>query len=97
MKNACEPFVLFNDPYEEFNTYGVEWNEDGYTFYVNGIRTGHSDFGGASRVPEYLILSVEVGGTDGVPGNSWAGAPLAPDSETSDFIVDCVRAYQYKN
>lgn len=25
------------------------------------------------------------------------GAPLAPDSETSDFIVDCVRAYQYKS
>ena len=95
--NVCEPLVLLNDPYEKFNTYGVEWNEDGYIFYINGIETGRSDFGGASRVSEYMILSVEVGGTDGVPGYSWAGAPLTPTSETSDFIVDYVRAYQYKD
>ena len=95
-KKVCEPYVLFNNPYESYNTYGVAWNKDGYTFYINGINTGRSDFGGASQVPEYLILSVEVGGNDGVPGESWAGDPLAEDSEVSDFIVDYVRAYQYK-
>ncbi len=95
-KKVCNSYIFINNPYEEFNTYGVEWNEDGYTFYVNGIKTGHSDFGGASRVPEYLLLSVEIGGDDAVPGESWAGGPLAEDSKVTDFIVDYVRAYQYK-
>ena len=96
-KNVCEAFLLKNDPYEEFNTYGLEWNEKGYIFYVNGIETGRSDFGGASQAPEYMLLSVEVGGSDARPGESWAGSALTPGSETTDFIVDYVRAYQYKN
>ncbi len=95
-KRVCNAYVLFNDPYEEFNTYGVEWNKNGYTFYINGIKTGSSDFGGASQVPEYLLLSVEVGGEKAVPGKSWAGEPLAPGSTVTGFIVDYVRAYQYK-
>ena len=94
--NVCEPYVLFNDPYEQFNTYGLEWNEKEYIFYVNGIETGRSSFGGASQVPEYMILSVEVGGADAVPGDSWGGSVLETGGETSDFIIDYVRAYQYK-
>ena len=94
--NVCKPYLLFNDPYETFNTYGLEWNEKEYIFYVNGIETGRSDFGGASQVPEYLILSVEVGGENAVPEDSWAGAKLTQESAPSDFIVDYVRVYQYK-
>ena len=94
--NVCEPFILFNDPYENFNTYGVEWNEDGYIFYINGIETGRSGFGGASKVPEYLILSVEVGGNNAEPARDWIGGPLTPGCEVTDFIVDYVRAYRYK-
>ena len=74
----------------------MEWNEDGYIFYINGIETGRSGFGGASKVPEYLILSVEVGGGGAVPARDWTGGPLTPDSEVSDFIIDYVRAYRYK-
>lgn len=87
-----------NNPYEEYNTYGLEWNEDAYIFYINGVETGRTSFGGTSQVPEYLLLSVEVGGENGVPGDSWAGnishnfKSLFP----SDFVVDYVRAYQYR-
>ena len=95
-KKVCNAYVLFNDPYEDFNTYGMEWNEKGYTFYINGIKTGKSDFGGASQVPEYLLLSVEVGGENAVPAESWAGEALTPDSIATDFIIDYVRVYQYK-
>ncbi len=94
--NVCEPYLFFNDPYESFNTYGLEWNEEGYIFYVNGIETGRSDFGGASQTPEYLILSVEVGGNNAVPAADWTGGPITPESETSDFVIDYVRAYRYK-
>ena len=94
--HVCEPYILINDPYEEFNTYGLEWNEYGYTFYVNGIKTGESDFGGASQTPEYMILSVEVGGENAEPGASWASGALSAEDAPTDFIIDYVRAYQYK-
>ena len=95
-ENVCEAMILLNDPYEKFNTYGLEWNEDGYIFYINGIETGRSSFGGASQTPEYMILSVEVGGADAVPGDSWAGSALSQDDPPTDFVIDYVRAYQYK-
>mgnify|MGYP002626101189 CR=1 FL=1 len=95
--NVCEAYNLLNDPYREFNTYGVEWTEKGYTFYVNGIKTGFSDFGGASQVPEYLILSVEVGGENGEPGESRAPGVLSAGDTPTDFIVDYVRAYKIKD
>ena len=92
---VATPFISANDPYEEFTTYGIEWNEDEYVFYVNGVETGRSSFGGTSRVPEYLLLTVEVGGSNGVAKRSWAGRALSRDTLPSDFIVDYVRVYQY--
>lgn len=88
--------VLGNDPYEEYNTYGLEWNEDSYIFYINGIETGRSDFG-VSKAPEWLILSVEVGGNNAQPADNWAGAAIDKNTdELTDFIIDYVRVYQYK-
>ena len=85
-----------NNPYSEFNTYGVEWNEDGYIFYVNGQQTGRSNFGGVSEVPEYMLLSTEFDGVDGVPFHGWSGIAKADaDDLPAEFIVDYVRSYQY--
>ena len=85
-----------NNPYQEYNTYGMEWNSDGYIFYVNGHETGRSDFGGVSEVPEYMLLSTEFDGVDGKPFHGWSGKarPNAKDLP-AEFIVDYVRAYQY--
>lgn len=86
-----------NNPYEEYNTYGVEWNEKEYIFYINGVKVKKTDFGGACQVPENIILSVEVGGENGTPTQSWAGPSIATNAEMpTDFIVDYVRVYQYK-
>ena len=85
-------FLVKGDPYSEFNTYGVEWNSDGYTFYINGVKSFSTDYGGASEVPEFLILSVETGGIDGVPEGDILGGV-----DESAFVVDYVRAYQYKS
>ena len=74
-----------NDPYNEFNTYGVEWNADGYIFYINGVETARTDFGGVCRVPLYLIISIGV--DEGVANNEYLPASM---------IVDYVRCYQYK-
>ena len=95
-KCVATPFIETNDPYVDFNTYGVEWNENEYIFYINGVETGRTDFGGTSRVPEYLLLTAEVGGKNGTPGTSWAGDALSPDAHPTDFIIDYVKVYQYK-
>ena len=73
-----------NDPYHTFNTYGVEWNENEYIFYVNGIETARTSFGGVCRVPLYLIISVGV--DEKVAGNTYLPASM---------LVDYVRCYQY--
>ena len=89
-------FYVGEDAYTAYHTYGLEWNQEGYTFYIDGKKTGSTNFGGASQVPQYLILSTEVGGTDGVPGDSWAGDITNNGTEfSSEFIIDYVRVYQY--
>lgn len=94
-ENVCKVH-LPNDPYEEFNTYGVLWTPEEYIFYVNGIETGRTKFG-VSQVPEWLILSVEIGGNNGVPADDWSGPSINSNEEpVTDFIVDYVRMYQKK-
>ena len=91
-KMGAKRFLLSNNPYEEYNTYGLEWNEDEYIFYINGVETFRTSFGGVSQNPEYLILSVEMRGEDGIPSER-ANAP----ADGTEFIIDYVRVYQYKD
>ena len=85
----CKAYVIGNNPYEEFNTYGLEWNENEYIFYVNGKEFYRTDEGGVCQNPLYLILSAEVKGDNAVSSERDENAAPA------DFIVDYVRAYQY--
>lgn len=84
------------NPYTEYNTYGLEWNENEYIYYVNGVETGRSSAGGVSKAPEFLILSCEVDGVDGEPYKGWSGVITDNTDELpAEFTVDYVRAYQY--
>lgn len=94
-KSVCHSRVTANNPYEEFNTYGLEWNEKEYIFYINGVEAGRTRFG-VSEVPEWMILSVEVDGANGEPADGWSGAAVDTANPPTDFVVDYVRAYQYK-
>ncbi len=87
-----------NNPYEEFNTYGLEWNENEYIFYINGVETGRLSTGGVSQNPEYLLLSCEVAGENGVAyaDRHGVGKMNMKPGDTAEFIVDYVRVYQYK-
>lgn len=76
----------------------MEWNENEYNFYINGVETGRTDFGGPSQVLEYMIVNCNVNGTEGIPLNGLVGDALTFDSEApTDFVVDYVRAYQYNS
>lgn len=87
--------VLDNDPYENFNTYGLLWTPEEYVFFVNGREVGRSSYGGVSQQPEYMILSCEVDGAAAVPTFGWSGNIEWEGRDfTADFVVDYVRAYE---
>jgi len=84
------------DPYDTFHTYGLEWNENEYIFYIDGVESGRSSFGGVSQAEQFLILSVEQAANAG-ERLGWAGDfRKRKGSDMTDFVVDYVRAYQYK-
>ena len=84
------------NPYEQFNTYGLKWTPEEYIFYVNGVETGRSRFGGVCKEPLYMLLSVEVDGVGGVPCAGWSGniAKNNPGDLPADFVVDYVRVWE---
>ncbi len=90
-KMGAKKFLLKGDPYKEYNTYGLEWNEEEYIFYINGREAYRTSFGGVSQNEEYLILSLEVKGENAVPSGE------IDKSEEYRFIVDYVKVYQYKD
>lgn len=78
-------FKVGNDIYNEYNTYGLEWTEDEYIFYINGVESARSSFGnGVSQLPEQLIVSLEIPGEE---------IKFDKDYKT-EFVVDYVRIYQ---
>jgi len=84
-------------PYDTFHTYGMEWNENEYIFYIDGMEAGRSSFGGVCRNELFLMLSVEKR-TKGFDRWFWAGNinKNKRGEDMTDFVVDYVRAYQYK-
>ena len=79
-------FKVGGNPYEEFNTYGMKWDEDGYTFYINGREANHTDFG-RCHGQLYLALCNYMRSTD----------DPSIDGDSADFVVDYVRVYQQAN
>lgn len=100
--------------YQAWHTFAVDWQPSGYTFYVDGVMTWqttdpyiissqlHLD-SNVSSVPSYMILSVEVGGEGGVPGNSpfmFGGHPVNSNKNrfdmsnfSVDFLIDYVKVW----
>lgn len=67
-------------------------------FYVNGCVAARTSFQGTPMVPEFMIISCEVGGSGGVAGDSWAGnmANNQNGNLPAQLTVDYVRASAYK-
>lgn len=80
------------DVVNEYHTYSLLWDEDWYTFYVDGIPVGRSNYGnGTSSSLEQLILSVEIG----------VSMPNPDDEDfeeltqkTNEYYVDYIRIWQ---
>ncbi len=77
-----------NNIYKEYNTYGLEWTDDEYIFYINGVETRRTSFGnGVSEVEEDVIVSLEIPSEEELSG-------LDKESYNTEFIVDYVKIYQ---
>lgn len=77
-----------DDIYNKYNTYGLEWTDEEYIFYINGVETRRSKFGnGVSDVLEDVIVSLEIPDGEKL-------ALLDKDTYHTEFIVDYVRIYQ---
>lgn len=77
-----------NNIYEEYNTYGLEWTDDEYIFYVNGVETRRTSFGnGVSEVEEDVIVSLEI-------PEAKLLAELDKETYKTEYIVDYVRIYK---
>ena len=81
-----------------FHTFGMLWEPDGYTFYIDGAQ--HGDKVGTrsgeavSHVPEFILISAEA---KDFRQNMMTG-PTAPGLEAAlvagdDFLVDYVRVF----
>ncbi|MDE6967586.1 MAG: glycoside hydrolase family 16 protein [Clostridia bacterium] len=97
-------YTVQNNMYSEFNTYGLLWTKDSYTFYINGYESWKTNFG-VSQVPEFLWLSVEIAGQSGSadPENgdnkfTWSGDIRNNPASAMPcrFVVDYVKVYQTK-
>lgn len=92
------------DIFNEYNTFGLEWNENEIIFYINGIETDRLSGEWVPHVKQYLLLSVEVAGKTEEIGVGGQPVPFVDESNNIndndmsifplDFVVDYVRAYQ---
>ena len=111
LKSAGKTGIKVRNLYDEFHTYGVEWTESYYKFYVDGVLTwtvSDKEYetkkgetvkeNCISQAAEYLILSNEVV-QPYVEGKTagWCGDPMKNDlNKKYEFVIDYVRVYAQK-
>ena len=72
-----------------YHRFGLHWRPDGYDYYVDGKKTGHSD-GPVSHVPQFILVSTEcMGYRNGDQPSEELAAVTADDA----FVVDYVRVF----
>lgn len=80
------------DLYEGYHTFALKWTPTEYVFYVDGVATWATDFGGICRVPAYIRLTNEIRPNKGGPYGQQLG-----DFDGGEFLVDYVKVYQNAN
>ena len=83
---------------DEFHTFGLLWEPDGYTVFVDGRRHGEktdpAKGEAVSQVPEFILISTEC---QWYRNNRMTGTAVAELEESArrgdDFVVDFVRVY----
>lgn len=77
------------DLYDGFHTFALKWTPNEYVFYVDGVATWATDFGGICRVPAFIRLTNEIRPNTTGP----YGQPLK-NFDGGIFKIDYVKVYQ---
>ncbi len=70
-----------------YHTYGVDWQPDRITFYLDGKAMGSTVTPESAKVPMYLIANMAVGGT-------WPGNPDGTTPWPAQMKIDYMRVWQ---
>ena len=89
-QNAHQRFENVGCADGEFHTFGMNWDESGYTFYIDGKKVWTSTGDGICKQEGYLKISTEYG-----EWGNWVGT-LDPDFQGVDWVIDYVRIYDKK-
>lgn len=77
---------------DEYHYFGLLWEPDGYTFFIDGIQDGEKITEPISQIPEFIILSTEARGYRSSAHTASAEAKAA--AAVGDvFVVDHVRVF----
>ncbi len=79
------------DIYDGFHIYSLLWTPTHYVFYVDGVATWASDFGGVSRVESYMLLGNEINKLKESIGKESANI------KSKTMEIDYVKVYQNQN
>lgn len=91
MKRARVGGIKDIDP-TEFHRFGLLWDKNGYTFYIDGVEDGHiSEY--VSKRPEFILISTEV---KGYRHEDHKPTKEAYESIGDEFIVDYIRVFETK-
>lgn len=78
--------VKLPDLSQGLHRFGVDWQEDTTTFYVDGKKMGSVATPDTLDSPMYMIANLAVGG--------WAGAPDGKTHWPADFKIDSIKVWQ---
>ena len=77
-----------------WHTIRLDWYPDQYVFFVDGVETWRTSAGGVSQVPDFVILSDEIGNFGTGPG-AWGVGPIEDATLPDYYSIDYVRVYAY--
>lgn len=72
---------------------GLDWTPTNYFFYVDGTLTYSTNAGGVSQVPEYIMLTDEIGNY-GTGPDAWGTGSITNASLPDYYLIDYVRVYE---
>ena len=82
--------IILEESEDGFHTFGMHWEKDGYTFYIDGKQSGKKIPGPVSPVEQFILLTTEC---DGYRYTGDATEDLKNITLPDQFVVDYVRVF----
>ena len=77
---------------EEYHTFGMLWEPDGYTFFIDGVKDGEKITEPVSHIPQFILLTTEARGYRSSKHAASEEAKAA-SAANDTFVVDYVRVF----